>query len=345
MTNESTPALLPLYDKETVRRFEAKFRANEKGCWVWGAGGSGHIDKDGYGQFKLSGHVERAHRASWLIYRGPIDPGHDIDHRCDKVEGGPERPNRACVNPDHLEVVLHAENLRRREIEDASELKFSPKAVTPINPDLILAWAEEMVDEAQFVYTKTQYDVASTTEAQWREYADTFEEGLTGPAAAWALVALYLYIVQLGVDWQHGAVRLLRLSPLSLRNWARNADWRQDFANARMMARDHRWRDIESTFIDNMERRASSGSLKDLTRGLMAIDKHFEHKDAPRLARGGAPPQLNGPAVHIHITEGPHVERLMSGVVDALFRVVPTEEMPPPAHWETTDDEVEADDE
>ena len=43
-----------------------------------------------------------AHRASWLIHRGPIPKGIHVLHRCD-VPG--------CVNPDHLFLGTHLENV------------------------------------------------------------------------------------------------------------------------------------------------------------------------------------------------------------------------------------------
>jgi hypothetical protein len=69
-------------------------------CWEWG----GYVDKDGYGV--LSGKPQTSgHRASWLIHRGDLPDDLVLDHLC---------RNRKCVNPDHLEPVSIAENLRRQ---------------------------------------------------------------------------------------------------------------------------------------------------------------------------------------------------------------------------------------
>lgn len=45
-----------------------------------------------------------AHRWFYEQARGPIPPGYQLDHLC---------RNRACVNPEHLEVVTRRTNARR----------------------------------------------------------------------------------------------------------------------------------------------------------------------------------------------------------------------------------------
>jgi hypothetical protein len=70
-------------------------------CWNW----IGGKDRDGYGQFCPSGStIQRAHRYSYKTLVGPIADGMTIDHLC---------KNRACVNPDHMEVVTLKENILR----------------------------------------------------------------------------------------------------------------------------------------------------------------------------------------------------------------------------------------
>lgn len=67
-------------------------------CWIWMA-----AQTSGYGYF--ASEVERyAHRWSYVHLVGPIPHGLHVDHLC---------RNKLCVNPDHLEPVTLAENLRR----------------------------------------------------------------------------------------------------------------------------------------------------------------------------------------------------------------------------------------
>jgi hypothetical protein len=59
------------------------------GCWQW----TGFLGTHGYGDFWLDGRIQRAHRAAYQIFAGPLPAGAFVCHRCDWP---------GCVNPAHL---------------------------------------------------------------------------------------------------------------------------------------------------------------------------------------------------------------------------------------------------
>jgi len=69
-------------------------------CWLW----TGATQKSGYGGINIAGRRHLVHRVAYEFVIGPIPDGLEIDHTCG---------TRNCVNPEHLEVVSHAENMRR----------------------------------------------------------------------------------------------------------------------------------------------------------------------------------------------------------------------------------------
>ena len=82
-------------------RMFTRILVNENGCWVW----QGHKDKHGYGRTNIgNGKIRNTHVLFYEMLLGNIPKGLELDHLC---------MNQSCVNPDHLEPVTHAENLKR----------------------------------------------------------------------------------------------------------------------------------------------------------------------------------------------------------------------------------------
>lgn len=70
------------------------------GCWNW----TGAINSSGYGNVNRDGRTYMAHRYVYESHRGAIPEGLTLDHLCRNIQ---------CVNPEHMEPVTVAENLRR----------------------------------------------------------------------------------------------------------------------------------------------------------------------------------------------------------------------------------------
>jgi len=94
---------------KTLReRFEEKYVPEpNSGCWLWDA----CILKSGYGQIKAGDKVKYAHRVSYEIYIGKIPSSKFVCHACDTP---------SCVNPDHLWLGTHNDNMLDMMTKDRS---------------------------------------------------------------------------------------------------------------------------------------------------------------------------------------------------------------------------------
>lgn len=74
-------------------------------CQIWTGADSGNGRGGGYGRLDFDGGKLAVHIAVWVCHHGPIPSKKQIDHRC---------RNRRCAAEDHLELVTHRQNQKRR---------------------------------------------------------------------------------------------------------------------------------------------------------------------------------------------------------------------------------------
>jgi hypothetical protein len=93
--------LHPYYIVRLRQRLEQYSRFDETGCRIW----TRSVTSTGYGQVMVKNgktqRPEKAHRAAWRVYKGPIPEGMCVLHKCD---------NTLCIHEDHLFLGTKADN-------------------------------------------------------------------------------------------------------------------------------------------------------------------------------------------------------------------------------------------
>lgn len=101
------------------------------GCWLWTGAVVGGNNLD-YGILWWRGTNHRAHRLSWSVFRGPLDPKMLVCHKCDVP---------SCINPDHLFLGTHDENMADRTRKGR---QTTIRGEAHVNAKLTLAQVEEI---------------------------------------------------------------------------------------------------------------------------------------------------------------------------------------------------------
>lgn len=117
-------------------RFNYWHIKKENGCWEW----TGKLDKRGYGRLvDDNGWRDMAHRWSYKHFIGEIPKGLVIHHKCH---------NPKCVNPEHLEITTHYDNIINKGITNASYLNAKKTHCK---------WGHEFTDD-NIYWSKTKYN-------------------------------------------------------------------------------------------------------------------------------------------------------------------------------------------
>lgn len=115
----------------------ARISKDDGGCWNW----TGYVHHRSYALISVERGRRKiaAHRLSYEVFIGQVRSGMFVCHRCD---------NKRCINPEHLFLGTHADNMR-----DMSRKGRARGAVRPGESNGSARLGESQVREIRAIYS------------------------------------------------------------------------------------------------------------------------------------------------------------------------------------------------
>lgn len=135
---------------DTEQRFWNKVKKGEPNqCWKW----NGAVSSHGYGSIAIS---FLAHRIAWGISNGKVPPKNiHVLHRCD---------NSLCVNPKHLFLGNHRDNMLDKEKKGRGNHPFGSKhGRAKLNEETVLEILKENLEGKSQRFLAKKYEVSRMT--------------------------------------------------------------------------------------------------------------------------------------------------------------------------------------
>lgn len=274
----------------------------------------------------------KAHRFSYMLYVAEsedIEPGMDVDHRC---------RNRKCVQPDHLELVTHTENMRRiaerRIVLGDDESDEPDDDDTPVEPEVVLESIKKMLGPDEW---SSAAGIASVEGAPWRGLEADIEEHFDA-TDRWQRVALLLYAVECGIKPRVAAWAIFNATPAAMNSWSKNDDWKKDLSAARKKSIMRGWENYQDTFFDRAERKMKKANAQDLARfGAILVKQNAVEASKGKGNGKSGPTLLNQGNIFVQLPSNPG--QVLDDIIEAGYaRVIDAPALPAPDDEDDEDD-------
>jgi len=130
-----------------------EFVVNNGECWLC----ISHKGGKGYPVTKINQKHYSVHRLFYEKFIGPIPEGMEVCHKCD---------NPQCINPDHLFIGTHADNMRDMCAKGRNNYILPPVLKGELNPGAKLSPSQVLEirkDERKRKEIAEQYHISLTT--------------------------------------------------------------------------------------------------------------------------------------------------------------------------------------